>query len=111
MTWVDAETRADMVRRYAAGESMKAIAAALGRHNHTVRRHLVDAGVELRYDARRGEPFGERTISPAVAGQIARRYQAGESIRTIAGCVGYSFGAVRNAIAQSGVALRPQRGA
>lgn len=104
--WTDEATKATIVDRYKAGESMRAIAAALGLHSHTVRRLLKKAGVELRPDAKRGEPFNERWISPTVAAQMVRRYEAGESIRVIATWVGYSYGAVRGSLVRSGVTFR-----
>ncbi|MEU1232559.1 helix-turn-helix domain-containing protein [Micromonospora aurantiaca] len=47
----------------------------------------------------------------ALAGELVRRYTAGESIRTLAEATGRSYGYIHRILTESGVQLRQRGGA
>lgn len=54
----DHATRQAIIDGYAAGRNMTDLGREHGIHAYTVRKILLDAGVELRFNAARGKPFG-----------------------------------------------------
>ncbi|WP_308170254.1 GntR family transcriptional regulator, partial [Acrocarpospora catenulata] len=91
----------DVVRRYEAGESMRAIAGSLGVDKLTVRSRLVSAGVRIRRRSAAGTGLG------VSAEEVVRRYEAGESMRAIAGSLGVDKLTVRCRLLAAGVEIRP----
>jgi hypothetical protein len=82
------------------------IATQLGCHPDTVRRALVAAGIP-----RTGPTHPRRRRFPALADQdwLRRRYLAEHaSLPELAGEIGCSMRAVRNALAEARVPMRPQ---
>ena len=92
---------ADIVRRYQAGESLRAIGEPLGLSHVVVRQVLADAGV----DARR---VGPPRAAERHRAEIVRRYvDDQQSIRHIAGALGLSYTGVRTVLTRARVDLRP----
>ena len=59
-------------------------------------------------------PFAVRqvaTVGPKVAGDLKKRYTAGESIRSLAASTGRSYGFIHRILSESGVSLRGRGGA
>jgi len=97
---------ADIVTRYGRGDSIRKIAAETGRSYGNVHRILVDANVTLR--PRGGTP--QPPLTTAQARTVVIRYaQRRQSIKMIAAETGWSLKAVRGALADAKVRLRPYR--
>ena len=92
----------EMVYRYCAGETGRAIAAAAGLSRSAVHNRLRRAGVELRRgaEARRYE----RLDLPL--GQIIERYRAGETTTAIGRSLGVSDEVVRRRLIEAAVGRR-----
>src|SRR6185312_11274916 len=92
----------EMVGRYRAGETCRAIAAAAGLSRSAVHIRLRRAGVELRWgaEARRYE----RLDLPL--GRIIERYRAGETTTAIGHSLGVSDEVVRRRLIKAAVARR-----
>jgi hypothetical protein len=92
----------DLVRRYRAGQSCAAIAAATGLTLARVYLRLKQAGVEFR---RGGKAPGQGRLDLPDA-EIARRYRGGESAEAIARSLGVSAYAIRKRLIEAGVERR-----
>jgi DNA invertase Pin-like site-specific DNA recombinase len=92
----------DLVARYAAGESLNAIAAATGLYPTAVYYRLRRAGVELRSVA---EARRNARLDLPVA-EIVERYRAGETLVEIARSLGVSHHVIRCRLAEAGVERR-----
>jgi uncharacterized protein (DUF433 family) len=90
--------RAEVARRYAAGESMGVLAVAFGCHRSAIRRAVDHEGVERR---------DWRTRKVDVE-QARQRYEAGQTAAQIAAEFGVSATAVLNHLRRAGVVLRPR---
>ena len=92
----------EMVGRYRAGETCRAIAAAAGLSRSAVHVRLRRAGVELRWggEARRYD----RLDVPL--GRIIERYRAGETTAAIGRSLGVSDELVRRRLMKAGVERR-----
>jgi uncharacterized protein (DUF433 family) len=71
----------------------------------TARRWLLEAGVALKPKGRPSSKAENLDVS-----KLAKRYQEGESIATIAAAFGVSPETVRSRLVHAGVKLRPRRG-
>ena len=91
----------ELAARYAAGASLRQLCAETGRSFGGVRYLLAEAGVQLRPRTRIDGQERERFIALAV-----HRYEAGESIRSIAVSTGYSYTAIRDMLAGRRVQFR-----
>jgi hypothetical protein len=92
----------ELVRRYRAGESCAAIAAATGSRPTTVQGRLKRAGVKLRPP---GRPASRGLIDVADADLVAR-YRAGETCPAIAAAIGMSESMVYDRLKRAGVEMR-----
>lgn len=88
--------RAEVARRYAAGESMGALAIVFGCHRSAIRRAVDHEGVERR-DWRTRKVDVERA---------RQRYESGQTTAEIAADFGVSTTAVLSHLRRSGVVLR-----
>ena len=99
---MDAAARRGMVsRRYAAGQSTTRIGAVLRVSPETIRRALQDAGVTLRPGRRPSSGLG------LPAAEVIARYQAGDSLITLASGYGVTRHAIEAVLAGARV---PRRG-
>jgi transposase len=103
--------RATVVARYRAGRSRRRIAAEVGIGDTTVRTLLVEAGEPLR-PASAPRPALKRCLDTpvrraALARLLRRRYEAGDSIRTIAEIIDTSYTTTRFLLIEAGTTLRP----
>jgi hypothetical protein len=96
----------ELARRYRSGETIEAIAAAVGVDPRTVRQRLRRAGVELRPP---GRCRGYRLLHLDDA-EIVRRYRAGETMPAIGRSLGVSAATVRDRLMDAGVERRPRGG-
>lgn len=90
------EQRADLVRAYTAGSTVRELAEQLGMHRTTVVAHLRRDGVPLR-------PHG---LSPNQLNDSIRLYQSGWSLRRIGARYGCNAETVRTSLRRLGVQLR-----
>lgn len=92
----------EFVERYNAGESTQSLADSIGRSHSFTYGLLKEAGVTFR----------ETLVSLSIAEQrelgkdLARRYDAGESIRGLAASIGRSPGFTRMLLKEAGVTFR-----
>lgn len=93
------ETARILARRYEAGASIVALVRQTGMDKRAIRTMLVDAGVDL--------PVSH-PLTADEAEQVVARYQAGESIRTLAASMGCSYGTIRAALHAAQVPMRPR---
>lgn len=103
--------RADLCARYKAGASQAQLARWSGLHRVTVGRLLVDGGVVLRPHRQRGKPWGTPALSAEERVEMAARYRAGESIRTLAAAYGLPYTTAHTNLAREGVVFRSRGGA
>ena len=92
----------ELVRRYHAGESCAAIAAATGSRPTTVQARLKRAGVKLRPP---GSPASRGTLD-ATDADLYNRYRAGETGTAIAAATGLSESTVYGRLRRAGVEMR-----
>lgn len=92
------EERAEVVRRYEAGESMGELAASFGCHRSAIKRALEADDVVLR-DWRTRLVNVDRAVA---------MYESGETAQRIADELGVSPTAVLNQLRSAGVVLRPK---
>lgn len=97
--------RAEIVTRYAAGESSKTIAADYGISQNTVLASADRAGVQRRARGRKGKP----AFTPADQIVQAAAYAAGFSSKRIGKVEGAAPVTVRKHARMLGVSIRPQR--
>jgi hypothetical protein len=91
----------ELVRRYRAGESCAAIAAAIGSSPMAVHMRLKRAGVKL---GPRGRPV--RPAPGVMDAEPVARYAAGESLGVIAAATGLRPAAIHDRLRRAGVELR-----
>jgi hypothetical protein len=82
-----------------------AVADEFGVAFETARRWLIEADVALRPKGRPSSKAEKLDVR-----QLAKRYQAGESVATIGAAFGVSPETVRSRLIAAGVDLRPRRG-
>ncbi|REF00669.1 helix-turn-helix domain-containing protein [Thermomonospora umbrina] len=92
------ETRR-MLELHHGGVGVSHIASAVDRSLDAVRDRLAAAGHPVR---RRPGVFTEEQVTA-----LAQEYEAGASIRRLAGAHGVAYGSVRRALLYAGVTLRP----
>lgn len=92
------DERADVARRYIAGETIGALAVAFGCHRDAIRRTLKRDGVELRQ-------WRSKVADPT---QILAAYESGQTAAQIATEFGVSATAVLNHLRGAGAVLRPR---
>jgi transcriptional regulator with XRE-family HTH domain len=80
------DERAEVARRYVAGENIATLAASFGCHRDAIRRALKREGVEL-------TAWRTRVADPA---QVCELYEAGQTAAQIAAALGVSAAAVLN---------------
>jgi hypothetical protein len=105
---IPAAARKRIAAAYQAGESMRAIAAAEGIAEQTVRNALLAQGVPLRGRAevnRLSRPGVARRLAADLPG-AAERYQAGESLQALGAAYGVKWRTVRRHLERAGVPLR-----
>ncbi|GHF17075.1 hypothetical protein GCM10011600_17290 [Pseudolysinimonas yzui] len=90
--------RAEVARRYAAGESMGVLAVVFGCHRSAIRRAVDHEGIERR-------DWRTRKVDIEKAQE---RYEAGQTAAQIASEFGVSATAVLNHLRRAGVVLRPR---
>lgn len=102
----------EIIERYAAGESIKALAADVGVTTNGIRLGLKRRGVTLRSSAEehRGPHPDRRALTPEQVAVAVARYEMGASVVGIAERLGAAETTVRNALRRSGVKLRGNRG-
>lgn len=88
---------AEMVARYLAGEDTPALSRAYGISKTGLLELLQAEGVSKRRQA----------ITPDDAERALQLYEGGLTIMEVAGRVGYSYGTIRRALHEHGVAMRP----
>ncbi len=93
----------EFARRYEEGESAYSIARSLGlTKDHAVRTAIRRGGVEIR-------PSTHHWVTEDIVSELARRYEAGESMNALAKEFGISPGTVRARLDRRGVAIRATR--
>jgi hypothetical protein len=104
----------ELVRRYQAGESLRALADSTSRSYGFIHRVLLEQRAQLR---RRGGPRSNR-FRPAViseervrlATELRTRYEAGDSTYTLAREIGRSADFVRALLVEAGTTMRAPGG-
>lgn len=86
----------ELVQKYQAGESMKAIAHYYGLHRTTVAGHL----------KKRNVIFRDVTISEAQVDQAVKLYGSGLSLAAIAHQLGFTDGTIHTHLKRRGVQMR-----
>jgi DNA-directed RNA polymerase specialized sigma24 family protein len=92
------DERAEVARRYVAGETIATLAAAFGCHRDAIRRALMKQNVELRN-------WRMKVADPA---RVIELYEEGQTAAQIASEFGVSATAVLNHLRGAGVVLRPR---
>ena len=90
----------ELVRLYGEMKSVKGLARHLGVHHHTVRKHLVDRGVEIEQPRQMSEE------QLALAAHLYKEEQL--TAAQIAPTVGFSASTIVKALNRAGVKMRPQ---
>jgi hypothetical protein len=90
----------EIVRLYAEMKSIKGLARHLGIHHHTVRKHLVDRGVEIEQPRQ----MSSDELALATHLYIDERLTAAQ----IAPKVGFTASTIVKALNRAGVKMRPQ---
>ena len=80
--------KAEVLRRYVAGETTYALAHAFGVSNTTIGKMLTQEGVERRMGSEAYRAL--RSLSDTQELEVCRRYKAGETAKSIAGAFGVS---------------------
>jgi len=91
-----------LANKYRAGQSLRAVAEALGVHHQTVAACLQQLGIPRRAN--------ERKMNADDDIEAARRYTAGDSLATVASTFGGDASTVRRELQRAGTAVRPRRG-
>ncbi|MCU1477692.1 MAG: hypothetical protein JWQ64_2385 [Subtercola sp.] len=87
----------ELVWKYQAGESMKALARQFGLHRTTIAGHLNRRGVELR----------DVTISGHRVDQAVALYESGLSLANIGKKLGFTDGTIHTHLKRRGMRMRP----
>ena len=90
----------ELVRLYGEVKSIKGLARHLGIHHHTVRKHLVDRGVEIE------QPRQMTGDEPALATHLYIDEQL--TAAQIAPKIGFTASTIVKALNRAGVKMRPQ---
>lgn len=101
-----AEIRAEIVRRYRAGDTLAALGQELGLGPNRVQRVLAAEGEEVRARGQEGSKLTVPQIEEAV-----RAYESGTAMVAIAARFGVSYACARGALIGAGTELRPRGGA
>ena len=97
-----------IVKLYGEGESVKALAQAVGVSRGVIQTHLLKQGVKLRGRGNGPSPEPEDLVRDP--GEIMRRYQAGEAIDAIAKAMEITSWRARMVLLKLGVTLRGRAG-
>ena len=92
----------ELAAGYKGGLSLRALAEALGVHHRTVAAHLDQLGVPRRVNPCK--------MNPHEILQASRRYEAGDSLETVAAVYGVDATTVRRELHRAHIAIRPRRG-
>jgi uncharacterized protein (DUF433 family) len=92
------EERAEVARRYEAGDTMAALASSFGCHRDAIRRVLKSERAELR-------SWRTKVADPA---RVVALYESGQTAAQIAAGFGVSATAVLNHLRSAGAVLRPR---
>jgi len=90
----------ELVRLYSEMKSVKGLARHLGIHHHTVRKHLVDRGVEIKQPRQ----MTEEELTFAAHLYIDEQLTAAQ----IAPKIGFTASTIVKALNRAGVKMRPQ---
>lgn len=101
------EARADIVKLYNAGLSMRRVADKVGCSYTTVHRTLLQNGVQPR---QRGGPTPGRLVTAEERAQMVQLYGLGLSINKIVEKVGRAPSTVHKIVQDSGIEMRPRGG-
>ena len=91
-----------IVSDYQAGRSLRAIAKRVGVHHHTVAAHLQRHGIARR--------VSQRKMTDIDVADASRRYEAGDSLATLASIFSVDPAAIRHELRQTATTIRPRRG-
>ena len=100
--WLDSREIETLASKYRAGQSLRAVAEALGVHHQTVAARLQQLGIPRRAN--------EHKMNADDVVEAARRYIAGNSLTTVATAFGVDAATVRRELQRAGAAIRPRRG-
>ena len=91
-----------IVSDYQAGRSLRAIAKRVGVHHHTVAAHLQRHGIARR--------LSQRKMTDIDVDEASRRYEAGDSLATLASIFNVDPATIRHELRQTATTIRPRRG-
>ncbi len=91
-----------IISNYQAGQSLRAIAKLLGVHHHTVAAHLQRHGIARR--------LNHRKMTDIDVAEASRRYEAGDSLATLASIFNVDPATIRHELRQTATTIRPRRG-
>jgi len=94
--------KAEIVKRYHAGESVGALASSFGRSTSTMGENLRRWGAEMRSTA----GFKSKRYSSCEKQYWVDRYAAGETIESLATAAGISWGTMKDALHRWGATMR-----
>ena len=90
----------ELVRLYGEMKSIKGLARHLGVHHHTVRKHLIDRGVEIEQPRQMSADELELATRLYIEGQM--------TAAKIAPKIGFTASTIVKALNRAGVKMRPQ---
>ena len=99
--WIDLPVK-ELVRRYAQGESTRALARAYGVSNPTIGDRLHAAGVKM-HPQKHG-------LLPLPLAELIVRYEAGESLSQLGRAYGVNNHTVQHRLHAAGIRMRPSGG-
>ncbi|MBT2225996.1 helix-turn-helix domain-containing protein [Nonomuraea sp. NEAU-A123] len=95
-------TDEELIKRYKAGESMADLGRSLNLNLTTIKRRLKKAEIELRS---RG---ASKRLNLGVSDEeLAKRYEAGESVSAISRSLGFGWGVIKRRLDDMGIEIRP----
>lgn len=98
--------RVVIAARYKAGDTMRSLGKVFGLHPSTVRKIVVDQGVELRPTPLRGRRPGSRVLDDAQRAEVVGKYAQGATVRQLAAEYRVAYGTVHGLLKAAGVEFR-----
>lgn len=98
---IEGAVRRGIGHRYKAGDTINEIARKFGLHKKTVRRIVVEQGIELRN-------AGRQTVTAEQRAAWAAQYRAGAPVRQLARENGVVYSCVHRHLVAAGVTFRPR---